>query len=336
MARGSAQDAKAGSRIPGLDLLRGIAALGVVGYHLAYAITFLDPRFPTFDFGARGVQVFFAISGYVILYSAHRAANRRAFALARWVRLYPAFVICMCLTTGWVRFWGIDAYTLSPRDWIANLTMLPGLFGATAADGPYWSLAYEIAFYAIVGALLPWIKRGYSLHLCALYLAAAPIFPGEVYSVTCFPIGIALYELDRNVRSLRSAHGMAALTVLFGAIIIGHHTDASLVAPLAVAIAMRVPVPTALASWAGRVSYPLYLLHNHVGCTLVFVYAVVSPFGTMSAVVLAACSVILIAASVNQFLERPLIAALRQFTGQRKHRRRPDTSFQQNTLENRA
>jgi peptidoglycan/LPS O-acetylase OafA/YrhL len=294
-------------RLPGLDILRGVAALAVLGFHFAYTMALIEPHFPMFDLGAHGVEVFFAISGYVILLTAYRAHNRRAFALARFIRLYPAYLVCVCLTTAWVVGWGITGFMVTPLDWLANLTMLPVVFGAKPVDGVYWSLWYEIAYYAAVAMLLPWIKRGYSLHFCAAFLIIAlvsPIPPGVVGFTTFFIMGAALYEFR--------TYPLPASVIIAAAIICGGDPNISLLTLLLLATAARISLSTGtarLASYVGGASYPIYLLHSHIGSTMVFLY---SGFGGTVAMLIATVAIVFIAVCVNRYLETPIMAALKR------------------------
>ena len=88
-----------------LDALRFFAALSVVLYHygfLGYApgnlLTLSFPELsPAARYGYLGVQLFFMISGYVILWSINgRTASQ--FALHRFIRLYPTFWLCAAIT----------------------------------------------------------------------------------------------------------------------------------------------------------------------------------------------------------------------------------------------
>ena len=288
------------SRVAGLDMLRGVAAIGVVLFHLSWAAHLLDDSVPTFAVGALGVQMFFVISGYVILMTAYRSPSRGAFVRARAIRLYPAFLVCLGLTTTWALALHLSYYELSPSAWLLNLTMVPGWFGARAADGVYWTLRYEIGFYALVALLLPWVKRGLALRLGAIFLLALPWLP-ELRLGAFFVMGIAIYEWRGN--------RLFAGAVLIAAVIIGRDVDLTISAPLLVAIAGKVPVPRAAAAWAGAISYPLYLLHDHIGCVLVMLYR---GLGLWAALVLALISVVLLAAFVSHFLERPAIAFLKR------------------------
>jgi len=82
-----------------LDLLRFLAALAVVLYHFTYHLrdseTAVD-LFPSIGrvgmHGYLGVNLFFMISGFVILWTA-RDRTPSGFVLSRITRLYPEFWI---------------------------------------------------------------------------------------------------------------------------------------------------------------------------------------------------------------------------------------------------
>lgn len=130
------------ARIAELDALRGVAALGVVLFHLSL----LDPAAgPGFAVGASGVDLFFVISGFVILMTLERTRDWREFAIGRFSRLYPAYWACVTLA----------ALAALPRlgaralawDYAANLTMFQLYLGAPDLDGSYWTLIIEMLFY---------------------------------------------------------------------------------------------------------------------------------------------------------------------------------------------
>src|SRR3712207_6761977 len=95
------------ARVEGLDLLRGVASLGVCLSHLA---TFDFPT-PTGHFYLAlksslryawlAVEAFFVISGFVIPYSLHRAGYRLGsyprFILKRIIRLDPPYLAAIAL-----------------------------------------------------------------------------------------------------------------------------------------------------------------------------------------------------------------------------------------------
>jgi len=81
-----------------IDLLRFIAAISVVFYHYAF-IGVTRPDYnplvfpalvPIAKYGYLGVELFFIISGYVVLLSA-QGKTVRQFFVSRVTRLYPAY-----------------------------------------------------------------------------------------------------------------------------------------------------------------------------------------------------------------------------------------------------
>ena len=148
-----------------IDLLRFLAAFVVVLFHYTfrgYAADQLSPvHYPLleniFKYGNLGVELFFIISGYVVLMSAYNKTVRQFF-ISRVVRLYPAFWVACTITFGVMYLFGpakgtpgwsifIDA---SVKKYMMNMTMLQQFFGAGDLDGVYWTLSYEIIFYFLI------------------------------------------------------------------------------------------------------------------------------------------------------------------------------------------
>ncbi|KMM36753.1 acyltransferase family protein [Guptibacillus hwajinpoensis] len=146
--------------------LRGMASLLVVFYHI-YGMAYLGGFFEKRDvegffiifhnFGAMGVNLFFIISGYLIIGSLARHGNVKSFIINRIIRIYPVFLILHLIIflvgpvinyewLGEVDFKGYVAGFLS------NLFFLPGIFNLPIAQKNAWSLSYEFTFY-IVSAL---------------------------------------------------------------------------------------------------------------------------------------------------------------------------------------
>ena len=131
-------------------------------FHLAYLnqatsldqATSFEPIWPYAWFGWVGVEIFFVISGFVIANSAS-GSTAKNFLRGRILRLYPAVWFCATITL----------LVRSPDDrlfpYLRSIALVP--------KGPwissvYWTLAVEIAFYAVVYALLcvkafSWISR---------------------------------------------------------------------------------------------------------------------------------------------------------------------------------
>ena len=110
---------------------------------------------PTNDWihgGWVGVEIFFLISGYVIAMSAS-SADAASFARKRWLRLWPAALVCSSLTALTLWIGGVGIAELWPR-WLASAFLIPV---HDQIDGVYWTLGIECAFYLLVSVLL-WRK----------------------------------------------------------------------------------------------------------------------------------------------------------------------------------
>src|SRR5208282_3694588 len=87
-------------RLMFLDGLRGIAITGVVLYHSYSRWPDLLPsaaryeKVPLFFYGGYGVELFFMISGFVILMTLQKCKSFDSFMFRRWARLFPAMLIC--------------------------------------------------------------------------------------------------------------------------------------------------------------------------------------------------------------------------------------------------
>lgn len=135
--------------LPGIQYLRGFAALYVVLYHLNG-----DFAFPLLAYGYLGVQLFFVISGFIITYvhSQDRGfASLKKFIVRRFTRIYPAYwaallpVLLLFFTVPGI---GLPWHT-EPLNVIRNFLLLQN--PDQSILGVAWSLVYEIMFYTIFG-----------------------------------------------------------------------------------------------------------------------------------------------------------------------------------------
>ena len=169
--RESAPALPATRHVAHIDGLRAIAVLAVVTYHL-------DERW--LPGGFAGVDVFFAISGFVVAASVHgwREGGLGAFLgyfYARRVqRIVPALLVCLVLTS-------VASALLIPAAWLSRANELTGLhaffglanwylanqreayFAPTSEFNPYthtWSLGVEEQFYLLFPLLFFAWTRG--------------------------------------------------------------------------------------------------------------------------------------------------------------------------------
>lgn len=148
-----------------LDLLRFGAAMLVLLSHFAY------PRFSGGDLlilrelnlGSDAVVLFFVLSGFVIAYCAdQKDRNLQEFAFNRATRIFsvalPALILTyICDQIGaWAAPAAYDSWFYNPMSLaemlVRGLTFSnewAGFEARLGTNGPYWSMSYEVAYYAL-------------------------------------------------------------------------------------------------------------------------------------------------------------------------------------------
>jgi peptidoglycan/LPS O-acetylase OafA/YrhL len=153
---------RAGGRLAFLDVLRGIAALGVVFYHLGNQEGVLNERFywashTVLNLGGFGVMLFFLVSGFIIPASLERHGSITEFWISRVFRLGPLFwflslVVFGFASLGWIKI-SEQVYSNWPVALFGNVTVLARHLGGSFLIGPAWTLPYEICFYGLTTIL---------------------------------------------------------------------------------------------------------------------------------------------------------------------------------------
>ena len=149
---------------PSLQMLRGLAALAVVLYHLGTYCA--QTKFfgiagmaVPFAFGHAGVQFFFVLSGFIIA-RVHRADIGRprrlgGYLARRFLRIYPTYWLVFGIVYAGALALGTASDTLPQNGWLLLKSLLllpqdPAEVGGTGAPVVWvaWTLQYEIYFYA--------------------------------------------------------------------------------------------------------------------------------------------------------------------------------------------
>ena len=97
-----------------------------------------------------GVELFFGISGYVIVGALARAPSLRAFAWDRITRIYPVLWASLLLITPLA--FATGRWRPSFGDWLLNFAAPPPFFHVPQINPAAWSLGYEMTFYALCTA----------------------------------------------------------------------------------------------------------------------------------------------------------------------------------------
>ena len=290
-------------RIGVLDELRFLAALAVALFHFGFrgkTLGFTEMNLPDWisvlKYGYLGVQMFFVISGFVIAYSAEGRTPGQ-FAIARFARIYPMFVLCMTLTFLIVAIYGAPQINATVAQWAANLLLQPGLLGQEIMDGSYWSISYEVVFYGWVFVLIklggfkprlyPAFVVGWLLvstvdraffanplmrHLAltdesgffciglVFYAAFREGYTLRNFVLLVLSVAVALYQSLEMTQWNRENYGVdySDLVVVCSCL--------AIVAIVALAIKrQRSLLPGGMMLALGGISYPFYLLHQHIG-----------------------------------------------------------------------
>lgn len=290
-----------------LDLLRFAAASTVAVYHFLYRGAqdggYLDHAFGaagvSVSLGYLGVNLFFMISGFVIIWSAS-GRDWYGFSVSRLARLYPAHLVAMSITFVVMVWWAQPPFATDIFQWLANLTMLAPMFGATFMDGAYWSIVIEILFYCwvIIGLFTGFLPR-HTDRAVAIWMLFVMINntilgsrPVELLFLTEYGSYFALGIMAWRILSLGGSHlrlvvAAFALIMTFHAAevqrldVIARLGEASSAGVVAVANAGIVSL-FLLAAGIGRritatrwvlalggISYPFYLIHQNAGYILI-------------------------------------------------------------------
>lgn len=282
------------NRFQTLDALRGVAALGVLFFHitlvcdLSSASLLIRLFYAAGKLGTLGVDIFFVLSGICITLAFRRTASFSAgrFFRRRWARLWPTYAFSAVLLLAANPLLARQPFTGAGATLAANLVFYPGLPEWAWAFLPrqdwivpvYWTLAYEAQFYLVFPALaFAWRRYGfYPAHYTGLALSVtaylldpnAGLFLNRWFQ---FLLGSLLCDLFHPMREGRPflwkhllySNLLVALTSLRG-----WRWEATLLAQALLLFAVAMERRGALAflerllARVGIFSYSLYLYHG--------------------------------------------------------------------------
>jgi peptidoglycan/LPS O-acetylase OafA/YrhL len=298
---------------------------------------------PVLAYGCLGVQIFFVISGFVICMSGWGRSPRSFFA-SRVARLLPAYWVAVVLVAAVFALPAVAYAAVSPSDALLNLTLLQEPLGADRVLGVDWTLWVEVRFYALFALfiVLPGADRRRVLLFCAVWTLTAAVAQAAdepLLSLLLMPEyapffigGIGLYLLHRDRRDV-TAWGVVLVSWLTGQ----HYAVQSLWHPqspgqfsyrssfviiLIVTLGFLAVLAVALgrprrADWrwltvAGALTYPFYLVHEHLGWVVIEVLHQDLEVPSWLTVVSTVTLMLLLAWLVNRYVERWATPALRR------------------------
>lgn len=296
-------------RIVFLDGLRGIAILMVIFFHAFARWEDLMPYqnqfngFHLFKYGKFGVQLFFIISGFVILMTLENCHSFSDFIYRRWLRLFPAMLICTIFI-----FFTAAYFPYRPSGQPNIGQLIPGLLFLDpeiiklmfnqeymAIEGSFWSLFVEVKFYIIAGVLFFYLGKK------RMILSVALLFLMSTAHVKLGQITVVPEYIDTIIKSLSIEHfGWFAAGALFYEYSISNKKAYLIIACLIALLAARNYnygflsdgmgfsviiimifflavlnsqltkfVEFKLFTFLGFISYPLYLLHENMMVSMI-------------------------------------------------------------------
>jgi exopolysaccharide production protein ExoZ len=356
MARGPSRS------ILSIQVLRAVAALGVVAWHLATELNTNGTSAPSLYIGQAGVDLFFVISGFVMVYSSERLFGAPGapltFMLSRIIRIAPLYwaISAVLLVHALVRHADLATIDLSAGSLLASFLFVPyprpgGEFTPLLKVG--WTLNYEMFFYAVFAAALV-LRRNFAILaisaiLTGIALASALAWP-NVPTVFVWPdrivaefvfgilIGFARYHGVRLSLPAATCAVSAGVVLIAGLYGIGVTTPRAIAwgIPMALIVAgaalCRMEMTSPFWRAAGRLgdaSYAMYLTHLFMDVPRLVAQRM---FGMTDGpwiwwpigyAVFIVIGVIVLALAVHRFFEVPVTRALRSRIGAQFSRKSP-------------
>jgi peptidoglycan/LPS O-acetylase OafA/YrhL len=244
-------------KLTGLQALRFFAAFSVFMVHMVNFGTGLEAAKPVgdiiFAYGPLGVQLFYVLSAFAMMYSTRAYAGTPNWLLQfyskRFFRIAPLFYVMCAVTTAYVVYRD-GAYTMTPTEIALNVLFVNNLVPQFAASLVFagWSVSVEMMFYVIFPLIFLYVR---SIRVAAILLAVAivgeqlarptlehfrlplstyPNFSWEV-NLPYFLFGIIAFLIYDRLRTTR----LAAPDASFG-VVLGYHATF-----LAIAAAIVTP-----------------------------------------------------------------------------------------------
>jgi peptidoglycan/LPS O-acetylase OafA/YrhL len=234
-------NASARERDNNFDLLRLAAAVLVLVSHSFVVIGAAEPSIGNWPLGAFGVEIFFAISGFLIAASWLSQPRPRAFAVKRGLRILPALgvtvVACAFVLGPIVTSESVADYFggLVPVGYVVDNVVstatgglvrdvahdLPGVFTSNPTESvnlSLWTLPIEVRAYLLVALLGVLGLLGRGLPIVALGFFALSVAPESITSTPGTGSGVEfLRGADGETAHLVALFAVAALAYVWRA-----------------------------------------------------------------------------------------------------------------------
>jgi peptidoglycan/LPS O-acetylase OafA/YrhL len=204
--------------------LRGIASLMVFWAHLlggtaehiySHNARYVDLIAEPWNVGIWGVELFFTISGFVILPSIMRY-SLKDFGERRFFRLYPLFFTLSLIYVLLNLFFNVYPDSNNPLTVVSGFLFLNLLTYTEQLTPNAWSLTYEVMFYALAAFSYHFLFRKRSLLPAALFLLLSAAFVYR-YPVALFFVGGMLIRIAYDAKITPPAYLVRACEIVLAA-----------------------------------------------------------------------------------------------------------------------
>jgi peptidoglycan/LPS O-acetylase OafA/YrhL len=329
--------------------MRGIAAMLVVFFH--FTMDTAEGSF-RFSLGVTGVDLFFIISGFVILMTIRKANRWQDFAVSRISRIYPTYWTCVTLTAIFCLLTQHLGLKWFLARYVCNMTMFQSYFNMTDIDGPYWTMIVEMLFYIFMLAVFLFKKLNRIELICSVLLIPVIVYakwlPGFSPSLTQilgtrlplinhFPLffaGILFYQIK-----FHKAHWgrYLMLGVCFGVSLLLFRSGGksngfvslnqyvSMLSAYFILFLLYVHgllgfIVNRVTLWLGSVSFSLYLIHQYLGLYILIPFAKdrLNLNQLCSSFLVALPVVLFLAWAIHRLVEKPAMDWIRTWYKRKK------------------
>jgi peptidoglycan/LPS O-acetylase OafA/YrhL len=295
----------------------GQSAANVFPYYVHHAASF----------GWTGVEFFFLISGFVICMSGW-GRKPADFFISRVVRLVPAYWAAIAVTCVVLVIFPRLTDGVRPTAVLANLTMVQSAYGLQNLVPAFWTLFVELTFYLLFGLVaIGGVTYRRMVTFCVLWSVASiaaikshdamvHLIVNPVYS-SYFIAGIAFFLIYKFGSNLL-LWAIVAYSYLVSSNLPHHHPPwqvSVLVTSFYVIMGLIATHRLDGIRWrwltvAGALTYPLYLIHQDIGFTVITYLR-----GDMPPLLLIALTfalMLVLAWLIHRLVERPVAPLLKR------------------------
>ena len=328
------------NRILEWDALRGIAAVFVMVHHYTERYESIYGHIGHYYYeslrgGQVGVCIFLMLSGYFMMVSLSKCNRLSEFIVKRSVRLYPAYIVAVLLTSIFVWVFGLPGRACSLLDTFINFTMIQSFMGVKHVDGAYWTLVVELRYYFLFSFIFFFIARrksDKSIYFAIAWLIAAALlqllrnhtenivvkaFSYLLIVEWChvFIAGMMMSLMYKGILSNQILHRVVLACMVYS---FYSKTLPESIIFICVIVVFYMVVYGKLGFlcnrflvFLGGISYSLYLLHQNIGFIIIRGMESIGLTNEFF-LVIPMTIIILMATMVTYFVEHPIQAKLNQ------------------------